>query len=127
MAKAVTKDRIEGPGQHARKWILADRRAARRTFLFEEVLWRSETDTKAHRGILVGVSDTGLALLADREDAPRPGTRFVSSRTDKQKRWRRAVVVQRVEAISENLGLVCGRYAVPGIRESRSERNRDAR
>ncbi len=127
MANPVSKARVDDLRKHARKWILADRRAARRTFLFEEVFWRAETDTKAHRGILVGVSDTGLALLTDRQEAPRPGTRFVSSRTDKQKRWRRAVVVQRVEPISENLGLVCGRYAGAGAHESRNERNRDAR
>ncbi len=127
MATPATEKQLVGSGSHASGWILADRRAARRTFLFEEVLWRGESDKEAHRGILVGVSDTGLALLADRRDAPRPGTRLVSSRADGQKRWRRAVVVQRVEAISENFGLVCGRFVGAGAHPNHNERNRHER
>ncbi len=87
------------------------RRRARRTQLFSEVLWHNESESTARRGILVGVSDTGLALVTDHRIVPRPGARIVPEKKRAHRRWGEPVVVTRIDRLSDELDLVAAKYA----------------
>ena len=89
------------------------RRRARRTHLFDEVFWQRADDRKCRRGILVGVSGTGLALVTEHHYAVREGMQITPGKKDRGCRWRGPVVVTRVDRLSDMLDLVAAEYPDP--------------
>lgn len=85
------------------------RRRSDRTNLFRQILWRTPDEEKARRGLLVGVSATGLAMLTEHEDSPRPGARILSGGPALRGRWP-AAVVTRIDRLSGLLDLVAAEY-----------------
>ncbi len=89
------------------------RRRARRTCLFEEVFWQRADDPTCRRGILVGVSGTGLGLVTEHDHEARAGMQITPSRKGRSGRWREPVVVTRVDRLSDTLDLVAAKYPEP--------------
>ncbi len=94
----------------ARDCVTPGRRRARRTYLFSEVRWSGGDETRTCRGVLVGASETGVALITEHGMTPRPGTRIAPSKQARHRRWHRPVAVVRVDPLSDRLDLVAGRY-----------------
>ena len=82
------------------------RRRARRTHLFDEVFWRQTDDPKCRRGILVGVSSTGVALVTEHDHDAKAGMQITPSEKGRNGRWRERVVVTRVDRLSDTLDLI---------------------
>ena len=89
------------------------RRRANRTHTFDEVFWRREDDAKCRRGILVGVSQTGLALVTEHGHAIRAGMPITPNKDARNGRWSEPVVVTRVDRLSDMLDLVAAEYPSP--------------
>jgi hypothetical protein len=100
-----------------------DRTACRprplRTSLLEEVLWRVQGEPLARGGILVGLSSTGLALVTEYQDAPTAGSWIRPCGHRSSGPWSGAVVVTRVDRLSETLALVAGSRPTPHARALR--------
>jgi hypothetical protein len=94
------------------------RRRARRTHLFDEVYWHKADDVKPRRGILVGVSSTGLALVTEHHPAVRAGMQMTPSKNGRNGRWREPVVVTRVDRLSDMLDLVAAEYPDPTMAQA---------
>ena len=90
------------------------RRRSERTVLFTDVFWREERNGKAHRGVVVGVSQHGLAMLTDYQTTPRPGARLVPGKHRQYARWLQTAVVTRTESLSDALDLVTATFPAPG-------------
>lgn len=91
---------------------LCDRRRADRTFHFDEIYWSDKTADFQKRGILVGKSETGVALLTGHRDTPQLGSRVhlaKSSGHDQQ------AEVNRVDRVSDIYDLIAAEY-VPADR-----------
>ena len=91
------------------------RRAKRTQQLFDELLWHRPDDAQSRRGILVGVSSAGLALVTEHDHAVRAGMQIVLGKKDRNCRWRGPVVVTRVDRLSDMLDLVAAKYAGPAL------------
>ena len=86
------------------------RRCARRTYLFDEVFWHRDHEPKYWRGILVGVSHTGVALVTEHRHAIRPGMRLRPTTQNPSEHWCELAVVTRVDQLSEMLDLVAAEF-----------------
>lgn len=91
------------------------RRRAKRTHLFDEMFWHRADDPKFCRGILVGVSSAGLALVIEHHHAVRAGMQITPGKKDRGCRWRGPVVVTRVDRLSDMLDLVAAEYPDPAL------------
>ena len=94
----------------------AGRRRARRTLLFEDVTWCLLDEDRAHRGVVVGVSHAGLALITQHEDTPPLGAYITPRLRRRHGSWRRPAWVARVEPLSPGLDLVAGDYQLCHLR-----------
>ncbi len=86
------------------------RRRARRAHLFDEVFWQRADAPNYRRGILVGFSATGVALITDHDCAVRAGMQITPSKKGRNGHWRKPVVVTRVDRLSDILDLVAAEY-----------------
>jgi hypothetical protein len=75
------------------------------------VTWRVERETQVRSGVLVGVSESGLALLTERAISPKPGMRILPTRQGEQRGWSRSARVTRVEPLSDLLDLIAAEYS----------------
>lgn len=91
------------------------RRRAKRTHMFDEVFWHRPDDPKFCRGVLVGVSRAGLALVTEHHHAVRAGMQITPGKKNRSCRWRDPVVVTRVDRLSDNLDLVAAEYPEPAV------------
>jgi hypothetical protein len=98
------------------------RRRARRTYLFDQVFWNRDHEPKCQRGILVGVSDTGLALVVEHRQASRPGMCLKPTTKKPNEHWCELAVVTRVDELSETLDLVTAAFPPTRCRNRRTER-----
>ncbi len=103
-------DRRRRPRSFAYKRTGRGQRRAQRTFLFDEVLWHPANETKCRRGILVGFSSAGLALVTRSDGSIRRGMEIMPGKKDQNSRWRGSVVVTRVDRLSDSLDLVAAEY-----------------
>lgn len=85
------------------------RRSSERTALYKKVKWQDESGDGERNGMLIGISETGLALLTDSEDTPNLGA-LVRLKTGKR-RWNRRVQVIRVDLVSAGSNLVAAEFA----------------
>ncbi|UCE58989.1 MAG: hypothetical protein JSU63_16290 [Phycisphaerales bacterium] len=90
--------------------LTPSRRRARRTHLFSEVLWKREDDTRLRRGVLVGVSGTGLAMVVDHKHAAKAKMLLIPDKNGHHRYWSKPAVVTRVEQLSDTLDLVAAKY-----------------
>ena len=95
------------------------RRRARRTHLLAKVRWRVEGEERRRRGVLIGVSETGLAIITDHHTSVPCGARICPAPGDQHPSWRRPAVVRRVERISDALALLAAEYVVPATDDAR--------
>ena len=104
-------DRRSSPRTFGYKRLNHSRRRAKRTHqLFDEVFWHRPDDAQSRRGILVGVSSAGLALVTEHDHAVRAGMQIVPGKNDRDCHWRGPVVVARVDRLSNMLDLVAAEY-----------------
>lgn len=89
------------------------RRRATRTHLFDEVHWRSLDDPRCRRGILVGVSGAGVALVTEHDHQARAGMQITLSKKGRNRGWREPVLVTIVDRLSDLLDLVVAEYSDP--------------
>jgi hypothetical protein len=108
-------DQRSSPRTFEYKRLDHSRRRAKRTHLFDEVFWHRAVDPKFRRGILVGVSSAGLALVTEHHHAVRPGMQITPDKKDLGCRWRDPVVVTRVDRLSDMLDLVAAEYPGPAL------------
>ena len=109
--QAGPSDQRRAPRTFEYKTRNRGRRRARRTQVFDEVYWHREGDIKFRRGILVGVSGTGLVFVTEHHHAIRAGMQIRPSAKHAHRRWRNPVTVTRVERLSDMLDLVAARYS----------------
>lgn len=86
------------------------RRESARVSLCHNIYWHRGDDTDLRSGVLVGLSASGLALLTETTDTPKPGARIVPGPRPGRGGWRRPAVVTRVERLSGLLDLVAAEY-----------------
>jgi len=104
------------PRTFGSKRLNHSRRRAKRTHqLFDEVFWHRPDDAQSHRGVLVGVSSAGLALVTEHDHAVWVGMQIVPGKKDRDCRWRGPVVVTRVDRLSDMLDLVAAEYPDPSL------------
>jgi len=87
------------------------RRGCERLPVFEQAAWRRVNDPDWQDGLLVSVSEAGLAILTGPQHSLLPGSRI---RLRLQRRQRlQPVRVIRVDHLSGTMDLVAGEYASP--------------
>ena len=86
------------------------RRRSLRTILFTDVCWGELGAQRAKRGVIVGISDHGLAMLTECADTPRPGSRIQPRKHGRRARWFRKAVVTRTQSLSDSLDLVAAAF-----------------
>ena len=92
---------------------MPSRRRAPRREVFQDVAWRRAGHRRTRRGVLVGVSRTGFALVAEAEDTPRVGAVLVPSVDHPASVWRQPAVVVRTETLSGTLNLIAAEFRRP--------------
>ncbi len=102
------------------------RRRSDRSPLFRHVFWRTVGEERARKGLLVGVSATGLAMLTERQDSPSPGSRITSGKRARRHRWPGTAVVTRIDHLSGLLDLVAAEYVTGGASSSAERRRQEA-
>ena len=108
-------DRRSSPQTFGYERLNHSRRRAKRTHLFDEVFWHRADDPKFCRGILVGVSSAGLALVTEHDHAVQAGMQITPRKKHRRCRWRGPVVVIRVDRLSDTLDLLAAEYPAPAL------------
>ena len=88
----------------------AGRRRARRALMFENVTWCLLDEDCAHRGVVVGASRAGLALITQHADTPPLGAYIAPRPRQRRDPWHKPARVTRIEPLSSDLDLVAGDY-----------------
>ena len=91
------------------RWV--DRRRTPRMHPYDEVSWRGIEDATSRRALLVGISQTGLALVTRHGETPHCGGTIVPGKTRTRQRWTHRAQVKRVEPLSDSLDLVAAMYS----------------
>ena len=110
------RDQRSSPRTFGYKRLNQGRRRAKRTHqLFDEVFWHRPDDAQSRRGILVGVSSAGLALVTEHDHAVQAGMQITPRKKHRRCRWRGPVVVIRVDRLSDTLDLLAAEYPAPAL------------
>ena len=104
-----------------RECVPTGRRQSRRTNVFDEVFYHRPDDEKYHRGVLVGISHVGLAIVTERRHAVTEGMRLMPTSAE-HSRWRTPATVKRVERLSDLLDLVAACFPETGDQSNTLEK-----
>lgn len=84
------------------------RRRGARTPTWKRITWRQQGQRKGKRGLLVNLSETGLALLTELDEAPPVGTRIRVGSNGQT--WPREASVVRVDCLSTTTRRVAAEF-----------------
>jgi len=87
------------------------RRGCERLPIFEQAAWRRVNDPDWQDGLLVSVSEAGLAMLTGPQHSLLPGSR-IRLRLQRRRRLQ-PIEVTRVDHLSGTMDLVAGEYPPP--------------
>lgn len=90
--------------------MLSERRSVPREHTMQHVSWMASGEAIAKQGLLLDMSETGLAMLTQRGQSPLPGTIVHPVHDESVTEWHRPARVMRVEQLSDGLDLVAARY-----------------
>jgi len=91
--------------------LMPDRRRSSRILDYRVASWRTDDDPQVKSGLLLEWSGHGLAVLTDKANAPKPGSRLVPHPRPDLRGWRKSAAVTRVEEVPNGFRLVLAEFS----------------